>query len=199
MPAPITAAPGAGLPPAELRIARFGFAAARFAISPASARRRILAEQAALHALITRFPPAARARRVLIDRPRGLEDSSRDWSAYMTLDHLRIVNEAVAAVITDLLADRLPAEPASTATVKPSPTADASVLPAFDAACAALHAAGRDAPTLHTRLRFPHPWFGPLDARGWLQLGAMHLGLHRRQLVLILAALHAEADAKTSP
>jgi hypothetical protein len=196
MPAPITAAPGAGLPPSELRIARFGFGLARLVLSTAAARRRILAEQAALHAVLARFPAEWRSRRVLIERPRGLEDSSRDWSAYMTFDHLRIVNETISAAIADLLAGRLPATPASTATVKPSPAADASVLPAFDAVCAALHAAGRDAPTLRTRLRFPHPWFGPLDARGWLLLGALHLGLHRRQLELILAGLRASGDAK---
>jgi hypothetical protein len=31
---------------------------------------------------------------VLIARPRGLEDSSRYWSVWMTLDHLRIVHLA---------------------------------------------------------------------------------------------------------
>lgn len=191
MPAPITAAPGAGLPAFELRVARLGFGLGCLLFTPASARARIVSERAAIQALVARFPLEWRARRVLIERPRGLEDSSRDWSLYMTLDHLRIVNEAIAATIADLLADRLPSEPASTATVKPSPAADASVLPAFDASCDALRRAGAEATSLRTRLRFAHPWFGPLDAAGWLQLGALHLGLHRRQLVLIRAGLEA--------
>ena len=39
------------------------------------------------------------ARPVLIDRIRGIEDSSRHWSVYMTLDHLRIVNLGMVGVI----------------------------------------------------------------------------------------------------
>jgi hypothetical protein len=70
------------------------------------------------------------------------------------------------------------------------------VLPAFAASCAALHRAGAEAATLRTRLRFSHPWFGPLDAATWLRLGAMHLGLHRRQLLLISSGLQAEAETK---
>lgn len=194
-PAPITAPPGAGLPAFELRVARLGFGLARLVFDPAAARMRIVAEQAAIEALVNRFPVGWRARRVLIKRPRGLEDSSRDWSVYMTLDHLRIVNEAVAGAIADLLAGRVPATPASTATVKPAPDADAAVLAAFAGSCDALcrAGAGADPVSLRTRLRYDHPWFGPLDAAGWLQLGALHLGLHRRQIELIRAGLQGEA------
>ncbi|MBX3389322.1 MAG: hypothetical protein KF691_07680 [Phycisphaeraceae bacterium] len=44
----------------------------------------------------------AAAERVLIPRLRGLEDSSRYWSVWMMLDHLRIVNSQVAMVIASL-------------------------------------------------------------------------------------------------
>ena len=43
-----------------------------------------------------------------------------------------------------------------------------------------------------TAARYRHPWFGPLDAAGWHALAATHMGVHRRQLERILAALDAE-------
>ena len=36
---------------------------------------------------------------------------------------------------------------------------------------------------------YAHPWFGPLDARGWQALAAFHLDLHRVQIERILAGL----------
>jgi hypothetical protein len=43
-------------------------------------------------------------------------------------------------------------------------------------------------PALRTRCRHTHPWFGPLDAHGWLCLAGMHHVIHRRQLERILQA-----------
>ena len=42
------------------------------------------------------------ARQVLIKRLRGMEDSSRDWSVFMTLNHLSIVNGGVIRTIQSL-------------------------------------------------------------------------------------------------
>jgi hypothetical protein len=143
------------------------------------------AEQAAIMALVERGPPASNAVRVLIPRLRGLEDSSRYWSVWMTVDHLRIVNDQVAAVLGQLLADRTPPGAASTAAVKPSPTADESVMAGFQQSCERVLATVAAAPSLQTRARFPHPWFGPLDAAGWHALVSMHMRIHRRQIEAI--------------
>ena len=35
---------------------------------------------------------------------------------------------------------------------------------------------------LKTAARFAHPWFGPLDAFGWLAMAAGHMGIHRVQI-----------------
>jgi hypothetical protein len=113
----------------------------------------------------------------------------------MTLDHLRIVNCAAAKTINELVAGRTPAGTASTATVKPSASVDASVISAFGASCEELLEADRNARSLRTRARFAHPWFGPLDAAGWFLLGGVHLRLHRGQLDLILAGLTADKGA----
>jgi hypothetical protein len=45
-------------------------------------------------------------RRVLVPRLLGIEDSSRNWSVYMVLEHLVIVNSAIAATLPRLYAGR---------------------------------------------------------------------------------------------
>ncbi len=195
-PEPPLAPPGAGLPKLELFIARRLFAARCRLTSRAAALELIASERAALDALARSCDPPAAAKRVLIPRPRGLEDSSRYWSVYMTLEHLRIVNDGVAATIRELVAGRAPPGVASTASVKPSPTVTNTVLMAFDQSCANLLAAGSDAASLRTPVRYTHPWFGPLDAAKWLVLGGMHLGLHRRQIHAIRSTLGAPEPAR---
>ena len=188
-PSPALAPPGAGLPGYELLIARVLFRLNRWRTSRAQAEAVITAERATILALVRGLDPERGRRRVLIPRPRGLEDSSRHWSIFMTLEHLVIVNREIARVIGDLAAGRMPSGAASTAAVKPSPTADASVIPEFDRACVELAQAGAGAATLRTSVRFPHPWFGPLNAADWQVLGGSHMRLHRPQLVAIQAAL----------
>jgi hypothetical protein len=120
-----------------------------------------------------------------------MEDSSRDWSVWMTLDHLRIVNREMARVIHDLTHGRPPEGKASTANVKPSPDAPAAVAGEYEAACDELMATVAAAPDLKTALRHAHPWFGPLDAAGWHVLAGGHMGIHRVQIERILDGLPA--------
>lgn len=44
---------------------------------------------------------------VLIDRVVGIEDSSRYWSVFMVLDHLRIVDEGMTQIIQALFAFKM--------------------------------------------------------------------------------------------
>lgn len=141
-------------------------------------------ERRAIDQLVQGSSPQHLSMQVLIPRLRGLEDSSRNWSVWMTLDHLRIVNTQIAGVMQALLAERVPPGKASTAAVKPSPDATAAVLPTYQASCDAVERAV--APALRTRSRFAHPWFGPLDAAGWHALAAMHMGIHKAQVRAIL-------------
>jgi hypothetical protein len=186
---PKLAAPGAGLPGYELQIGRVLFALRAWTHD----RQRIDAlfrRERALVAELVRSCPAGRAgERVLIPRPRGLEDSSRHWSVLMTLEHLRIVNLACASIIRELSEGRVPAGKASTADVKPSPDVTESVLAAYEASCDEVLAAVASAKDLDDAARFPHPWFGPMSARRWHVLAAVHLGLHRRQIESILVRL----------
>src|SRR6478735_6140890 len=132
---PQLAPPGAGLPALELFIGRLLFALRRRTGDRDSFHAHFQNERAKIRALVARFDPEAAARRVLIRRPRGLEDSSRHWSMWMTLDHLRIVNAQIGQVIAALAQGRVPARTASTAAVKPSPEADAAVAESYEQGC----------------------------------------------------------------
>jgi hypothetical protein len=192
---PQLAPPGAGLPAAELRIARLLFAWRRWRGSRATFNARFEQERSRIAGLVRSCDDATAARRVLIERPRGLEDSSRYWSVWMTLDHLRIVNAQIAQLIHSLARGVVPPGKADTARVKPSATVTASVVAEYEESCDAILKAAATAPSLKTRARFAHPWFGPLDASGWHGMAAGHMGIHRVQLERILAGLSKTAGS----
>lgn len=188
---PRLAPPGAGLPAPELFIARCLFAWERRLGSRASFSAQFERERGLILALAGSCQPARRGRRVLIPRLRGLEDSSRHWSVWMTLDHLRITNLVFARVISSLAEGRVPGQKASTADVKPDPGVTAEVEPAFDASCEEVRAVVSNVADLGTEAKYAHPWFGPLDAGGWQALAATHMSIHRRQIERILRDMPA--------
>lgn len=178
---------GKGLPRIELWVARVlvGWQARR--TSRQGADRLFADERARVRRLVESVPEERASRRVLIPRLRGMEDSSRYWSVYMTLDHLRIVDDEIAGVIVSLVRGAVPARAVSTADVKPSPTADRAVMTSFERSCDVYTRTVDAIPDLNTKLTWPHPWFGPFDAARWHFLTAFHMGLHRRQIEVILA------------
>jgi hypothetical protein len=200
---PKLAPPGAGLPLLELLIARLVFALRRWTAtrerSTGHFQRerdaiRAQRERDAIRALVRSCDAKTGARRVLIERPRGLEDSSRYWSVWMTLDHLRIVNQGVARVIGALARGIVPPGKASTAAVKPSPVATIAVLADYEQSCEELLATVSAAPTLNTSASYPHPWFGGLNAAGWHTLSGGHLRIHRVQIERILEGLRGAPE-----
>ena len=186
---PPLAPPGAGLPVIELWVARLLFALTRLRGSRETFVSKFKQERTAIRALVDSCPEAKRGEQVLITRLRGLEDSSRNWSVWMTLDHLRITNTALTRVITALTQGRVPPGKASTAAVKPSATVTAAVEAEFEHSCDGVLAAITEAPDLKTKVRFAHPWFGPLDACGWAAMAGTHMGIHRAQIQSILLGL----------
>jgi len=185
---PSLAPPGAGVPRIERMVGwvRLAIAARQGA---AAASKLMRHEQAAIHRVVQQISPAEAGVRVLVPRLRGLEDSSRWWSVWMTLDHLRIVNDSIAGVISVLGAERAPAGQVSTAAVKPSPDAGPGVLAAFDASCDAIEHAVAELSRPRSTERFAHPWFGPLDTAGWHAMAAMHMSIHLAQLHAIVRGL----------
>lgn len=188
---PSLAAPGAGLPAPELWIARAMFALKRFFGSREAFTAHFVQERASIRSLLATCDPAQRSEQVLIPRLRGLEDSSRFWSVWMTLEHLRITNSVFATVITSLAHGRVPSKKASTADVKPRTNLTVEVEAAFEASCDAVLSAVATVPDLKTTALYAHPWFGPLNAAGWHALTATHMRIHRQQMAKIIASLPA--------
>ena len=186
---PKLAAPGAGLPKVELFVARLLFALRRLTGNRRSFDARFRAEREAIRVLVHSCDAESGACRVLIRRPPGLEDSSRFWSVWMTLDHLRIVHHEFVRVIGALTKGVIPEGQASTAAVKPSTEITSDVMAAYEESCDALLESVAASPNLNTAVRFAHPWFGPLDAAGWHALAGGHMGIHRVQITRILEGL----------
>ena len=105
---PQLAAPGAGLPKAELFFARLIFRWFRKTQTRDSVGELFIAERDRILQLAGNCDPDEATRQILIKRLRGLEDSSRNWSVFMTLEHLRIVNDAVSGAIRCLAAGNVP-------------------------------------------------------------------------------------------
>lgn len=186
---PQLAPPGAGLPAIELFIGGRLFALKRLLGSRESFTAKFEQERVAIRDLLNSCAPSKRGERVLIPRLRGLEDSSRFWSVWMTLDHLRIMNSVFAMVITSLVHGKVPQRKASTAEVKPDPAVTATVEGAYEESCDKLLAVVAAVPDLKTAVCYAHPWFGPLDAFGRHALTATHMGIHRAQITRITEAL----------
>lgn len=189
------AAPGAGLPRHELFLGRLFFALARWSTSQQQTTEAFQKERRAIHTLLASCPPEKAAQRVLIARPRGLEDSSRYWSVWMTLEHLRIVHRSLIRVIHDLSREIIPEGRASTADVKPGADVTEAVVTEYECSCDDLLHTIAKAPTLRSHARYAHPWFGPLNAAGWHALSATHLRIHRVQIERILAAQNSKPVA----
>lgn len=186
---PKLAAPGAGLPWPERLIASLMVKRGIRRTSRQEVSALLSRECQLILDLVNPLPAATTSRRVLIKRLRGLEDSSRYWSVFMTLDHLRIVNSGIAEAITLFGQGKVPEREASTATVKPVTDMDESVVEQFANSCEAIEQAARSLPDLRTKVRYAHPWFGELEAAGWYFMSAFHLHLHRKQIEAILKKL----------
>ena len=186
---PQLAPPGAGLPKIELFIARMLFRLTRLRGNRETFTADFQREREAVRALVQRCDAESGARRVLIQRVPGLEDSSRNWSVWMTLEHLRIMHDGIGRTIDGLAKGIVPKQKASTATVKPRPDVTAVVLAEYEKSCDDLLAIVAAIPDLKTKARFEHPWFGPLDASGWHAMAATHLAIHRKQMERIVKGI----------
>jgi hypothetical protein len=183
---PRLAPPGAGIPTIERFVGGMIFALNRWRGTREHFAAQFVRERGGIAAQYRDREEGILRERVLIPRLRGLEDSSRFWSVWMTLDHLRIVNVQITQVIEALTQGRMPEGRASTAAVKPSADVGPEVQGAYEKSCDRLVRFAASCPTLCTPVRYAHPWFGPLDGAGWHAMAAMHMGIHREQIVRIL-------------
>lgn len=186
---PGLAPPGAGLPKAEQFVTRWIlFPVAGVVLD----RRRALAlyesEGRRILGMARGLDQRALSTRVLIPRVRGIEDSSRDWSVAMVLEHLLIVGSGIRGTILSLSRGQVPELEVRIENVKPSPSAGPEAVDRFADWLAAAND-GLDAIPLPAEPRLPHPWFGPMTAAQWMKLNAVHNRIHRVQIERIVERL----------
>ena len=130
-----------------------------------------------------------KSKQVLISPTMALEDSSRNWSIFQTLEHLTIVDTGLTGIIKDLTALRTPSTIVRTKDVKPSDNPGPSAEKTFISLTSRSTRQLRELPVERGGPTHAHPWFGELDAHQWLALRTVHLSVHIRQMKKILTQL----------
>jgi len=189
---PKLAPPGAGLPKFELYIGWLLFTIYRLLGNRDSFNKSFQREREAIRVLVGACQGDSAGRRILIERPHGLEDSSRYWSVWMTLEHLSIVHQSMIRIIRALTSGVVPEGKASTANVKPSPEAGAAAVEKFERSCDVLLETVARVVDFKTKAKYVHPWFGALNAAGWHALSANHIAIHRVQIERIVQGLRSK-------
>ena len=178
----LLAPPGAGLPPFELWVSRTGLSVLRNTLNRRQIEGWLRVETRKVLAIAGKLSPEQMKRQVLIPKPIGLEDSSRNWSATMVLQHLVIIDTGIGEVVAALAKNQSFGQEVRIADVKPSPDAGREQLECLGEALQTYIDRISAIENLHTVARHSHPWFGPLDGHGWHTLAALHTMIHRRQL-----------------
>lgn len=122
--------------------------------------------------------------KVLVPPQRGLEDSSRYWSAAMLVEHLLIVGMQVQTAIVRLSHEEHLSELVSTADVKPSGGSTYPILLEKIKRFTARLPSDLEARVKNkeSKSKLVHPWFGPFNSKQWYWLLGMHATIHLKQL-----------------
>jgi hypothetical protein len=189
-PPPQLAPPGAGLPWFEALMVRwFGRRMFLSHLDWDSAQAAIARASSRLTREAMAMDDKTLARRVLIKRLRGLEDSSRYWSPAMVLEHLVITGEMFTDFVVTLSNGRPVADQRGIADIKPSGQLGRTGVARFVEVHEAIPVRlAKEAGPLRDGPTHLHPWFGRLTALDWLALTAVHLGLHAKQWRAIRSA-----------
>jgi hypothetical protein len=182
-------APGTGLPPFELAWLGAGFRFACAMLPRQAAMQLFKREGEKILSLARSTSPNQGIVPVLIERITGIEDSSRYWSVFMVLDHLRIVNEGIAQIVEDLSNDRPFAQEVRIQDVKPRPDSGPETVDRYIQSISGYETTIQRLGKFSDRVRHPHPWFGPMTAGDWHCLAGIHHVVHRRQIMRIKQVL----------
>ena len=121
------------------------------------------------------------SQQVLVPRLAGIEDSSRNWSVLMVLDHLCRVNRGIMETIELLNKDIEPNFEVDIADFKPDTDVDITIINRFEDLTASYIEQVQRLTPLKSRTCFYHPWFGHLTNHQWHCLAAYHMRIHRKQ------------------
>lgn len=182
---PKLAAPGAGLPPLQWAVANYILLPIQFATCNKEKAQGIFQKETDL--ILNKaasYDQKLLAVRQLVPPMRGLEDSSRYWSIAMTMEHLNITLIAQTKLLKDLCTGGTDLSPVFTKDLKPSVDLDvgATIAKFRSVTASYLSVAGSCDIDAYPRVKFQHPWFGPLNAKEWLVMIAIHQTIHRRQI-----------------
>ena len=125
-------------------------------------------------------------RRVLVPRVLGIEDSSRNWSVYMVLEHLVIVNSAIALTVPRLYAGRGVSTEVRAEEVRPLAEAGPEQMDDLAKLVERYTDMVEKLGNLRAGIAHPHPWYGPLSAAQWHALAVVHNSVHRRHIERIV-------------
>lgn len=181
--------PGAGVPPMERLLLGAGIRVVARFLSKARLTGAFRDEAERAIAIARGLSEEQGRQRVLVERFIGIEDSSRDWSIYMTLEHLVIVNTAIAALLPQLYSGRVVGTQVRVEEVKPVPEAGPEQLDDLQGLVDRYTEIVEKLGNLRAGTTLRHPWFGELSAAQWHALAAVHNSTHRRQIERIANAL----------
>jgi hypothetical protein len=136
------------------------------------------------------LPKDLLAKRVLIPRIRGIEDSSRYWSIDMTLEHMIIVAKGMADIIETLALEKPFLQEVKTAEVKPKTGEHGDMEKIYAGVMTDIATRMKNIRNRNSKTTHPHPWFGPLNSNDWHVLVVTHQHLHNHQIKQIIAGLH---------
>jgi hypothetical protein len=185
--------PGAGLPDLERQILDLALKVGSFVMSDNRALRLFRREAE----LLCEFGEGDESydpfQQIVIPRVIGIEDSSRNWSVMMVLDHLCQTNQDMLTATKALHEGIVPRGEVDVALYKPSPDIGFEVLDQYRELsaeyCLTIERLIETRGQLSAVARFRHPWFGLLNAHQWHCLAAFHQRIHRRQAQKIIAML----------
>jgi hypothetical protein len=181
--------PGAGIPWHERQVIGAGVRTAANFLSKDRLTELFRQEAERAIALARHVDEEQGRQRVLVGRFFGIEDSSRHWSVYMTIEHLVIVNSAIAATLPRLFSGLDVVNEVRVADFKPVPEAGPEQLDDLANVVERYTDMVDKLGNLRAGIRFPHPWFGELSAAQWHALAAVHNSVHRRHVQRILRTL----------
>ena len=133
----------------------------------------------------------AGTRRVRVRRFLGIEESSRNWSAAMVLEHLAIVGRHVITLTESLCAGRPSSWVLRSRDVKPTGALTRQeTAAAFEAMVRAyVELLRSEGNAIRSPMRHQHPWFGALRIKQWLAFMTLHHMVHVPHIEAIAAAV----------